>query len=174
MAAVLGLMVGATGPSDAGVIYTYSLETKPPFCTQDFLVCGTVTGSFSVDSAHFNASGITDISSFMTDLSFTVSPSSSPDPENQFPTSTFDPASGFLPLGVTVTPAGVLTDGSNFNLITSPPSGSFTRLSVGTEGELFVPISFLCCDDELGPFLSGSALPPPGVRSGNCAAGVRD
>lgn len=97
LAAMLGLMVGATGPADAGVIYTYSLNTK--LCTPgefEHVICSTLTGGFSVDSAHFNATSVTVIDSFMTDLSFTVSARSNPDQPPR-PAVTFDPASGFFP-----------------------------------------------------------------------------
>jgi hypothetical protein len=148
MAAVLGLMVGATGPANADVIYTYSMNTN--FCGGNGgLYCAAVKGSFSVDSAHFNATGITEIDSFMTDLSFTVTVSSRvPLPPGLPPVTIFDPSVGFLPVGVTVTPAGVLTNGSNSNEITSPLSGWFAGLGVGTESEHFVSVGFICCNGQ--------------------------
>jgi hypothetical protein len=134
LAAVLGLMVGATGPADAGVIFTYSMDTN--FCDNGpGLLCAAVKGSFSVDSANFNATDITIIDSFITDLSFTVTLSSRISlPPNLPPVTTFDPSVGFLPFGVTVTPAGVLTNGSEFNFIETPPSNNFFLVWTSQQG----------------------------------------
>jgi hypothetical protein len=104
LATVLGLMVGATGRADAGVIFAYDFFGHG--CEDDMGNSSDciVTGSFQVDSDHIGASGNTDISSFVTNLSFTVS-------LNAVPDITFDPTTGFVPDGVTVTPTGEFTSG---------------------------------------------------------------
>jgi hypothetical protein len=85
LAAALGLTVGATSRAEAGQIITYKFDGS--------VDCGTgcddpITGSFQVDSGHFSPSGNTDISSFITNLSFTAN--------IDVPPFTFDPASGFV------------------------------------------------------------------------------
>jgi hypothetical protein len=87
-----------------------------------------LTGSFAVDSAHFNASGNTDISSFITDLSFAWNPLFTND------NLIFDVASGFHPEGVTVTPAGDLTKGPGKNLLTGADASNAAQLQIGTDG----------------------------------------
>jgi hypothetical protein len=69
LAAGLGLTIGATSSAEAGQIITYNFDGS--------VDCGTgcqdpVTGSFQVDSDHFSPSGKTDISNFITNLSFTA------------------------------------------------------------------------------------------------------
>src|SRR5262245_8413758 len=58
-----------------------------------------ISGSFQVDSSHIATSGNTDISSFITSISFTGFESAHPVPQ-------------FAPETVTVTPAGHLTRGA--------------------------------------------------------------
>ena len=65
LAAGLGLTVGATSRAEAGQIITYKFSGDADDDT-------SITGSFQVDSDHISASGNTDISSFITNLSFTV------------------------------------------------------------------------------------------------------
>jgi hypothetical protein len=101
LAAGLGLTVGATSRAEAGQIITYKFEGD--------VDCGSgcddsITGSFQVDSGHFSPSGNTDISSFITNLSFTAN--------IDVPPFTFDPASGFVAQPVFVAPDGELRGGS--------------------------------------------------------------
>ena len=101
LAAGLGLTVGPTSRAEAGQIITYNFDGS--------VDCGTgcqdpVTGSFQVDSSHINPSGNTDISSFITNLSFTAN--------IDVPPFTFDPASGFVAKPVFVAPDGELTGGA--------------------------------------------------------------
>ncbi len=148
LAAVLGPMVGATGPADAGVTYIYSMNAH--LCTQNTLTCGYIDGSFSVDSANFNATGITDISSFLNYYDFTVTAEEGS--EAPFATGDFDPASGFLPSGVSVTPAGVLAGGS---IATPDTDANAYELSIGTGAEISVPIAFSCCAEDAFVVLNG-------------------
>jgi hypothetical protein len=104
LATVLGLMVWATGRADAGVIFAYDFFGHTCMDEMGNSFDCRVTGSFKVDSDHIGASGNTDISSFITNLSFTVSFPGDPD-------FTFDPATGFVPDGVTVTPTGKFASG---------------------------------------------------------------
>jgi hypothetical protein len=102
LAAGLGLTVGATSSAEAGQIITYQFEGS--------VDCGSgcadpITGSFQVDSSHISPSGNTDISSFITNLSFTAS--------IDVPPFTFDPASGFVAQPVFVAPDGELRGGSS-------------------------------------------------------------
>lgn len=139
LGAVLGLMVGATGPADAGVIYQYFYVGSSGCYAR--LLCNLI-GSFEVDSDHIAASGNTDISSFITDLSFVMSIGFSPPP----PDTNFNAATGFVPSGVTVTPTGqlLLTGPGQFQgpgdrnaslLLKVDQLGSYI-LGIGMEGDL--------------------------------------
>jgi hypothetical protein len=128
LAAGLGLTVGATSSAEAGQIITYQFEGS--------VFCGTgcddpITGSFQVDSDHISASGITDISSFITNLSFTAS--------IDVPPFTFDPASGFVAQPVFVAPDGELGDSSSgvvstFNGASNPNDDFIAHLQILTSG----------------------------------------
>jgi hypothetical protein len=101
LAAGLGLTVGPTSRAEAGQIITYNFDGS--------VDCGTgcqdpVTGSFQVDSSHINPSGNTDISSFITNLSFTAN--------IDVPPFTFDPASGFVAKEALVNPDGEFVGGA--------------------------------------------------------------
>jgi PEP-CTERM motif len=165
VAAVLGLMVVASGPADAGVIFTYSFSTD--FCSNigDNTPC-TLTGSFAVDSAHFSASGNTDISSFITDLLFSwILP-------DQGDTLIFDAASGFHPEGVTVTPAGNLTRGPGENFFVGDDTFKVAKLQAGTE-DMGGSLALMDWDQETvvlaaggpwatqPPILAGDPVPEP-------------
>jgi hypothetical protein len=115
LASVLGLMVGATDLAEAGQILTYTYAGQG---SSDFFQW-TISGSFQVDSDHIGTSGDTDISSFITNLSFTISAL------GPIPSFTFDPASGFMPMHVKVTPSGELTG----------PESLFAGPSAPTEGD---------------------------------------
>jgi hypothetical protein len=125
LAAGLGLTVGATSSAEAGQIITYQFEGS--------VDCGTgcadpITGSFQVDSSHISPSGNTDISSFITNLSFTAS--------IDVPPFTFDPASGFVAQPVYVAPDGELADGSQgdstFNGASNDNDGFTVHLQILT------------------------------------------
>jgi hypothetical protein len=130
LAAALGLLVGATGRANA-MIVTYTFESDPlSNCGSSGAWC-VAEGYFWVDSAHFTVSN----------LGFT-----------------FDEASGFLPQGVTVTPAGNLTKGPCKNVfegngvplsIFGPP-----QLTVETEDSL-VGIASLTFFDGINSFAPG-------------------
>jgi hypothetical protein len=156
LGAVLGLMVGATGPADAGVIYQYFYEgTSSCFVS---LGCAVV-GSFEVDSDHIAASGDTDISSFITDLSFVMSVSIGPPPP---PETNFNAATGFVPSGVTVTPTGqlLLTGSGLFQGPGDRPAS--LSLHVDQSGSYFLVIGM---DGELGhgewTSIGAGAVPEP-------------
>ena len=100
LAAVLGLTVGATGRADAGVIFSYNFLGRGCSGGGVNLDC-TLEGSFQVDSDHIDASGNTDISSFITNLSFTLSA-----PAFGGEDVTFDPTTEFGPDHVMVTSTG--------------------------------------------------------------------
>src|SRR5262245_61084916 len=106
--------VGAAGPAEAGPIYTYTFTTDEDFKG------GPISGSFQVDSSHIGASGNTDISPFITGLSFTSLSGPFTAPQ-------------FRPENVMVTPAGDLTGDvdSRFFGDGSKPGLS---LSVNTQG----------------------------------------
>jgi hypothetical protein len=93
LAAVLGLLVGATGPADAGAIFSYTFVGHNCIGGTGVNLQCIVTGSFQVNSDHIGASGNTDISSFITNLSVTVT-----NPDDDF-FDTFDSAGGFFPPG---------------------------------------------------------------------------
>jgi hypothetical protein len=102
LATGLGLTVGATSRVEAGQIITYTFSGDVGGGDGS---TSTLTGSFQVDSDHISASGNTDISSFITGLSF-----SAPVFTNS-PPFMFDAATGFVPKGVLVAPDGELTGG---------------------------------------------------------------
>jgi hypothetical protein len=96
LAAALGLMVGAPGGAEAGLIITYTYTTDPANHLP------RITGSFQVDSDHIGTSGPTDIMSFITNASFTFF-------RLDGSTLTFNSPP---PNSVTVTPTGDFTHGS--------------------------------------------------------------
>jgi hypothetical protein len=96
LAAALGLSVGAAGRAEAGLIITYTYTTDPANHLP------MVTGSFQVDADHIGPSGTTDITSFITNASFTFV-------RLDGSTSTFNSPP---PNSVTVTPAGDFAHGS--------------------------------------------------------------
>ncbi len=112
--AALGLVVGATGQTDAGTIFTYKFITIFPELGP------ALSGSFQVDSSNINASGDTDISNFITNLQFTAA-------EFSFT------APNFHPEGVTVNSAGDLTAGAGLNQFggTATQSGLAIQLDTG-------------------------------------------
>jgi hypothetical protein len=113
--AALLVLVGASGRTEAGSIYTYTFAT-------DFGNLGPpLSGSFKVDSSHIAASGNTDISTFITSLSFTIDGL------------TFT-APSLHPEGVTVTSAGDLTMGSGLNRFVGPDTTATFALLVRTGG----------------------------------------
>jgi hypothetical protein len=148
LAAGLGLTVGATSRAEAGQIVTYKFDGS--------VDCGTgcddpITGSFQVDSGHFSPSGKTDISSFITNLSFTAN--------IDVPPFTFDPASGFS-AKVFVDPDGELTSGppgegdSTFEGQSNENNGFKANLQVITCG---MDCSSIDVSIESGGIASGSS-----------------
>jgi hypothetical protein len=115
--AALFVLVEAVGQVEAGEILTYTY-------TSDSVMQGeAIEGSFQVDSSHFQLGIDTDISSFITNLSFEGGGSSSP----------FElPA--FRPLGVTVAPTGDLTRGSGFGIFQGFDPSSTLELIVNAAG----------------------------------------
>ena len=115
--AALFVLVEAVGQVEAGEILTYTY-------TSDSVMQGeAISGSFQVDSSHFQLGIDTDISSFITNLSFEGGGSSSP----------FElPA--FRPLGVTVAPTGDLTRGSGFGIFQGFDFSSTFELLVNAVG----------------------------------------
>ena len=113
----LTIFVEATVQANAGEILTYTFNT-------DSVSQGeAISGSFQVDSSHFQLGIDTDISSFITNLSFEGGGSSSP----------FElPA--FRPLGVTVAPTGDLTRGSGFGIFQGFDPSSTLELIVNAAG----------------------------------------
>ncbi len=115
--AALFVLVEAVGQVEAGEILTYTY-------TSDSVMQGeAISGSFQVDSSHFQLGIDTDISSFITNLSFEGGGSRSP----------FElPA--FRPLGVTVAPTGDLTRGSGFGIFQGFDFSSTFELLVNAVG----------------------------------------
>ena len=111
------MLVESTVQASAGEIFTYTYTT-------DSVIQGeAISGSFQVDSSHFQLGVDTDISSFIANLSFKGGGSSSP----------FElPA--FRPLGVTVAPTGDLTRGSGFGIFQGFDPSSTLELIVNAAG----------------------------------------
>jgi hypothetical protein len=123
LAAGLGLTVGAASRAEAGQIITYNFEGS--------VDCGggcddPITGSFQVDSGHFSPSGNTEISSFITNLSFFAN--------IDLPPFTFDPASGFVAEPVLVAPDGELKGVSTFQGASNENNGFTAQLQIITCG----------------------------------------
>jgi hypothetical protein len=163
LAAVLGLMIGATDRAEAGQILTYTYGGQASSSDGNFVF--TISGSFQVDSDHIGTSGITDITSFITNLSFTTSAFAS------IPSFTFDAATGFEPQHVTVTPSGDFSTGSLFAGGSAPSDGDSGTLIVLANEMQFQ--GFTLDDADLGglvgegnfdwthTLLLGAAVPEP-------------
>ena len=89
----------------------------------------TLSQVVQVDSGHFSPSGNTDISSFITNLSFTAN--------IDVPPFTFDPASGFVAKPVFVAPDGELGDG--------PPISTFSGVSNDYDNDFIATLQVLTC-----------------------------
>jgi PEP-CTERM motif len=117
--AALSMLVESTVQASAGEIFTYTYTT-------DSVIQGeAISGSFQVDSSHFQLGVDTDISSFITNLSFEGGGSSS---RFELP--------AFRPLGVTVSTMGDLTRGSGFGIFQGFDPSSTLELIVNATGTL--------------------------------------